>query len=285
MMLVVKSSFSLLFPVFFLRLLILKLFLKSRIIVLIFHEIKETEINRFRILMQFIDKFFSFITPTEFEDFVHKKNHSTGARFLITFDDGFISSKNAINKVLDPMGVKAVLFICSEYIKKPESEVAEFIKDNFFFKADDSYAIKERWPLRNEDLVELHENGHKIGAHSVSHQVLSSITGEKLEKEVKEVKEDLCGLLNDKVEWFAYPFGGIAYINEESMTLIKNNYTYNFSGIRGEVKSDQDILCIPRCPVNIKATLITQLSEIVGVTNFFHKKKLNKIIKYKNQSS
>lgn len=258
--------------------------MKSRVIVLIFHEIRESELVKFKRIVQFIERFFKFITPVEFEDYLMGKTSLKGVNFLITFDDGFISSKDAINKVLDPLGVKSVLFICSGYVEKEENEIPNFIKNNFFFKPEESYVIPERWPIRKDGLIELHLTGHRIGAHSISHTVLSKVTGRNLELEITEVKSYLSECLGEEVDWFAYPFGGVSFINSESMKLIKDNYHLNFTGIRGEVQTNQDFHCIPRCPVDISASFMSQLSEVVGVTNAFHRAKIRKILEYKNSA-
>ena len=277
MMLVVKSGLSLLFPVFFLRLLIIKWFFKSKVIVLIFHEVEEQDLGKFKRIIKFIDMFFEFIEPEIFEQFIRGDKKIRGVQFLVTFDDGFISSKNAVVKVLDPMKIKAALFVCSDYVRIKEKEIPEFIKNNLFFTADDSFVTKDRWPMRSNDLIELHLNGHKIGAHSVSHKVLSKIDEEQMEKEVREVKDELGKLLQTEVNWFAYPFGGVDFIDGKSMFYIKKAYEYNFSGLRGEVSVGQNKLIIPRCSVNIRSGFIHQLAEIVGVTNFIHLSKIKKI--------
>ena len=53
-----------------------------------------------------------------------------GNNLLITFDDGLASNRVVAEKILNPMGIKAIFFIISEFakIKKP-SEARKFVSD------------------------------------------------------------------------------------------------------------------------------------------------------------
>jgi len=61
-------------------------------------------------------------------------------------------------------------------------------------------------PLSTAELSRMKESGHKIGAHSVSHNVLSKISLAELREDFKKTADALGSVYNTKV--FAYPFGG-----------------------------------------------------------------------------
>ena len=53
----------------------------------------------------------------------------------------------------------------------------------------------------------LHSRGFEIGGHSVTHPILSSCTPSRAFSEIAESKEELQGIINGRVEAFAYPNG------------------------------------------------------------------------------
>ena len=58
-----------------------------------------------------------------------------------------------------------------------------------------------------DQIKEMSENGISFGAHTVNHPVLSRITVEEVEKEIRESKEVIEARIEKPVTAFAYPFG------------------------------------------------------------------------------
>jgi peptidoglycan/xylan/chitin deacetylase (PgdA/CDA1 family) len=63
-------------------------------------------------------------------------------------------------------------------------------------------------PMEWEHVIELHEAGIEIGAHTVTHPALSQCDDETLAFELWESRRELEGRLGEPVEVMAYPFGG-----------------------------------------------------------------------------
>ncbi len=61
--------------------------------------------------------------------------------------------------------------------------------------------------LRASDLRSLSANGFEIGAHTVSHAILTQVRGPDLRREVEECKQVLQQILGEPVTTFCYPKG------------------------------------------------------------------------------
>ena len=94
--------------------------------ILIYHDINtESQIQKFENQIISLKKEFQFISPYEFEN---SKNF-IGKKLLLSFDDGFKSNRNVVEKILDKHKIKAIFFIPSEFIglKKETLEYKKII--------------------------------------------------------------------------------------------------------------------------------------------------------------
>ena len=63
--------------------------------------------------------------------------------------------------------------------------------------------------LKREELRAVRNMGWSIGAHTVSHRCLNSLDEAEQVAEINQSKRELEELLGDRVDGFAYPFGGV----------------------------------------------------------------------------
>ena len=70
--------------------------------------------------------------------------------------------------------------------------------------------------LANDPLV-------TIGAHTVSHPAMNTLTLEEMEKEVLDGKKELEEKLKISIDHFAYPYGTTRQVNEREFNFLKNN--------------------------------------------------------------
>jgi peptidoglycan/xylan/chitin deacetylase (PgdA/CDA1 family) len=71
-------------------------------------------------------------------------------------------------------------------------------------------------------LSELHDEGMTLGSHSVNHPVMSRLTIEEQEKEIREsfnVLETITG--NVPIRTFCYPYGGYHTFSRETESLLE----------------------------------------------------------------
>ena len=85
-----------------------------------------------------------------------------------------------------------------------------------------------------DELKELVDYGNTIGAHTKSHPVLSNLTFDDQRKEIIESKEIIEKKLKYKCRTFCISFfGSPDSINNDSIKIMFNEFSYNFCNVRG----------------------------------------------------
>ena len=72
----------------------------SNLRVLMYHDIPPNKEQQFKNQLTNLKKNWNFISPSQFENFINKKIELKGNNLLLTFDDGFISSRIIAEKFL-----------------------------------------------------------------------------------------------------------------------------------------------------------------------------------------
>ena len=102
--------------------------------VLTYHHINENDFHNFKKQIIWLSKNWQFITPKKFKELVSKGLELKGDYLLITFDDGFKSNINIAKNILDPLGIKAIFFIVSDFMKITSAEDSyKFSRNNLLF--------------------------------------------------------------------------------------------------------------------------------------------------------
>ncbi len=87
----------------------------------------------------------------------------------------------------------------------------------------------------------------EIGAHTVNHSRLSSLTENEQEFEILESQKSLENIIRKKVNLFSYPFGTQYDFNQTSMDILsRNDFEAGIANISGNVKVDTNIYMLPR---------------------------------------
>lgn len=169
---------------------------------------------------------------------VCKWHNDKKAAVVLTFDDWTVGQYPIAVKELNKRGMSATFFLMDETVKD--------------------------WSKVNETA----QMGNEIANHTFSHPNMTTISGEKIGTEIKDM-ERLIGknVASQQVCTFAYPFG--AYNDEIIDSLIANgylasrsceppskNYTYNFA------KSERDYFSIPTFGMDGKVTTEKFFDEV-----------------------
>ena len=146
----------------------------NRLRVLIYHDIPSEEEGAFRKQMHSLKKHWNIITPSEFEQMITGGCQVNGDNLLITFDDGFSSNRIVAENVLNPLGIKAIFFVISDFVKiKDRAESHKFIADHII-PGSKVLDIPRSWgSMQLKDLSALINQGHTIGWHTKLHTRLS----------------------------------------------------------------------------------------------------------------
>lgn len=222
--------------------------------VLVYHDIPSTDRDAFQAHVQYIQTHYGFITPDDLKNVIGGTLRYTGTKALLTFDDGFHSNAIVAEQILNPLGIKALFFIPPGFIDaRNREEQRTFIATNIFRGGLGPGQIPDAMAaMRWEDVKDLLDHGHSIGAHTINHRRLTEIGSEgELRREIIESGEILQRRLGIAIDHFAYPFGGIHSIDRRAKAIIKERYAYCHSGIRGVNVAGTDPHALLRDPVSL----------------------------------
>jgi peptidoglycan/xylan/chitin deacetylase (PgdA/CDA1 family) len=102
--------------------------------------------------------------------------------------------------------------------------------------------------MKSTQVQALHRNGMQIGAHTVSHPILTRLSNDDARKEIAGSRAKLEELLDARVSCFAYPNGkaGDDY-SEEHVGLIRDiGFAYGLSTNPGAAGTGSDLMQLPR---------------------------------------
>ena len=203
--------------------------------ILLYHDIEPFFYAQFEKQLRFLLKTHRFISPEEFALYFEGKLPLTGKNLLLTFDDGFYSNRIVAERILGPLGIKALFFVISDFVELENlQEAKKFIAEKIQ-PGRDIYTIPdELYNMSWQDLQVLLHQGHTIGAHTKSHVQLSKVKSEEeLEREIitsaRFVERKLGIVIND----FAFPYGNIQSITPLALSVARKKFSRIYSGLRG----------------------------------------------------
>ena len=124
-------------------------------------------------------------------------------------------------------GLKYLKDILNYYIK---DEYKDSVIDDLMLKfCNNEKLIKEKFYLSKNDIRKMENCGMLIGSHSVTHPVMSKLSEEEQESEIKNSFNEIEGILEQKtIRTFCYPYGGFHSFNSTTEKLL-NKYSVMFS--------------------------------------------------------
>ncbi|EKO79459.1 polysaccharide deacetylase [Leptospira sp. Fiocruz LV3954] len=209
----------------------------SELRVLLYHDIALEERSRFRAQLEKISMDWKFVSPEVFEDMIRGKKEIAGRNLLLTFDDGYFSNRIVAEEILEPLGIKALFFIISDFADIQKERIKKFISDNIYpsFTVE---KVPDCWiPMRWKDLEILLRKGHSIGSHTKTHARLSRINSiYRLQDEILTSKKKLENKLGINIKHFAYTFGDLKSFSKDALKMAKEHYEFIHTGLRGDNK-------------------------------------------------
>jgi peptidoglycan/xylan/chitin deacetylase (PgdA/CDA1 family) len=126
---------------------------------------------------------------------------------------------------------------------------------------------EKRWRLLNiAELRTLAEAGMTIGAHTLSHPVLSLCGEEEARREIHESKSDIERVLGRPVWAFAYPFGNSSTIGERELGLAQEaGFACAFLNVEHWRTGPANPFALPRIHVTANTTLPEFAAHMSGL--------------------
>ena len=158
-----------------------------------------------------------------------------GRHVGFSFDDGLLSSYHAAQRVLNPLGLKAMFFIPTQILSlgTPE-EMRAFFMERVYRRPSSAMPESHYVTMTADHMRELHAQGHLVLPHTHSHIALAEIvTGEDVRAELAEPRERLEDLLQSPARGFAFPFGTERVVSRTAYDGVRRHYDVTLTGLVG----------------------------------------------------
>jgi peptidoglycan/xylan/chitin deacetylase (PgdA/CDA1 family) len=122
--------------------------------------------------------------------------------------------------------------------------------------------------LRLPELKQLRDAGMTVGAHTLSHPVLTEQAADLARVEIEEFGKRLGEFLGQPVWALAYPFGDPASVGEREIKLAADaGYTCAFVNVGGVLNRESARFALPRIHVTAEMSLPVYEAHVSGVHN------------------
>lgn len=208
---------------------------RGRLRVLVYHDIAPSEVDSFAEQLSWLAKNWRFVDAHTFAAMVAGSEPIVEDSLLLTFDDGFASNRVVAEKVLHPMGIRAIFFVVSGFVDLPScGDAHAFIAKGIRTDLPPALMPTHWQNMDWRDLEYLLASGHTIGAHTATHARLSQLTGyDALEAEIISSADLLEVRLGVKVEHFAFTFGNAESMSCSALNVAKRRFKYIYTSLRG----------------------------------------------------
>ena len=232
-------------------------------------------IRNFEKQIKYLSKHYTPITLEDFTDWKINGKHLPENSLLVTFDDGHSNLYNNAIPILNKYNIKAVFFVksalfgnikqnyCEKYLScfksHKDGQEGYNIFRNACFEEQLNFIRKYKRRIKYDFVSEekyghmtieqcrkLINDGHSVQSHSVNHFIMSALSDDMADAEIRESKIQLEKLFNETITSYAYPFGDpkYDYSDRERELLRKYGYLFGFSGEwqnpKGVSKSDDN---------------------------------------------
>lgn len=130
-------------------------------------------------------------------------------RVIFSFDDGYEDNYLEALPVLKEFGYSGIFYLTVDYISTDRM---------FSLDVEESSRLEHNRIMSWEQSAKLIDQAMEIGSHSLSHDLLISISAEQAEREIFESKQRLEEQLRTEITSFCYPGG---YCNDLHVDLCK----------------------------------------------------------------
>lgn len=208
----------------------------DRLRVALYHDVPVRCRESFAAHLRRLGRSWTFVSPERFSAFAAGHEPVRGRNLLLTFDDGYASNRAVAEEILAPMGIRALFFAVPEFASAPSRAAArEFITRRILPGWHEAALDPDLANLRWSDLEALLEQGHAVGAHTMSHARLADLsTPAALAGEIVGSGDMLAARLGVPVEHFAYPFGDLPSMSPAGLAIAAGRFAFVHSGLRGD---------------------------------------------------
>ena len=253
------------YPYLFIKFLFRKFINNTQLRVLIFHDIKPEEKTKFLNLINYIRKKWTILSPIDFLEMIEKKNKPKGKFLMISFDDGFKSNESISKLLKKKYNITALFFVITNFIKiKNKNESNRFAREKINNYEENLFNLNE------DDINLMINDGHIIGSHTCDHNNLSSLNKKELKIELLNSKKFIEYNYKIICNNFAIPYGNINSYCTKSVSEMKKNYKYIYTGLRGNNNNYHKDLFLKRDSINLNYSILFNSLCIEGFFDWYY---------------
>jgi len=141
---------------------------------------------------------------------------------VLTFDDGYADNFVNVRSVLEPFGLSATFFICSDHVTRGTPFEHDLRAGDVGFE-----------PLTWEQVAIMRRNGFVFGAHTRTHFDCGSTDVDRLIQEIRGCRSEIEERLGETVPFFSFPWGFPKNMSAEAVAIAKEVYEYVCSACGG----------------------------------------------------
>jgi len=187
-------------------------------------------IEKFKEQMQYLkDNGYHTITLTDLYKYHMRQRPIPEKSVVLTFDDGYENNYTAMFPVLKKYNFKATIFVITSTIDRYKKF------------------------LTSKQLIEMDKYSVDIESHTVNHDNLKLISKDDQLKTLAQSKKYLEKLLNKKINFIAYPYGG--YSNSAIESVKRTGYTMAFTTVDSWSSKNDGLLSIHRVDISSSRNL------------------------------
>lgn len=243
--------------------------------ILILHDVPEAQFSALADLLAKLQRNVGLITPALAGARLSGQAPVDGqAPVLLTFDDGFVSNFRVARDILDPLGIKALFFVCPGLVDMEKTDRIAAIGSNIFRGRREATGLDLMdW----EQLGRLAASGHEIGCHSAHHVALAGLVAQMLEDEIGAAKARLAAVLGRSSPWFAFPFGDVGNIDAPALAVIGRHFPFCRAGVRGLAHAGSHPLALPAESIDLGVAAALRLLAAEGGMAPLYRRRLRRL--------
>jgi protein-tyrosine phosphatase len=173
-----------------------------------------------------------------------EKGSPLHGELAITFDDGYADNVELALPILSRWSLRATFYVTTGFIQT-QTQALWDTKAN----------LRSRW-MTWEQVRQLVNAGHELGAHTVTHINLATATAEQAESELRQSRDDIAAQAGIAPSHFAVPYGRAFPALDQTAAIARNLGFRSVSLCRGGiVPQGTRTTRIERWPINPSAYL------------------------------
>ena len=186
----------------------------------------KVDCERFDNLLCMLEKYCDLIDFENAVDLIVNREAVSRPAVAFSFDDGYEDCYYGIAPVLEKHGVNAMFFINPSAANAAENNDMAYI-DRF---VNISTRSPGKRPMTWQQIRELRKRGFMIGAHTMDHCMTTSHgCQDDLRHQICDCRDMIENKLGFRCEYFAWPYGTMAHINNDGLNIALRTYKYVFS--------------------------------------------------------